>query len=456
MGGELCPRREPRSPPVPECRPPLSGRLAHLGQVHPPGWRRQTGRSPRRPSYANQPENVPPRPDGACGRPLPGRRVWINPPPLALPEQADREHEGENQHNEPEERDSVPRPVEGRSVRMGLHERPDGSRADRHQPRHRPVWNRRRHQSGPARLVRGAPAGSRVHRRSDRRVRPGLGYHPFARFRRPIGQTGRHAGRDCAGCARQESNLRPRAPEARALSPELLARGRPVYRGRPLVRSGRGRLRADRHARAGRDVRHLARARATARTSSSSSCGTRASPASARRSRSTATTSPSSRRWRIVEEHAGAARRRPVRARGGPGAPPGARVRGAGGDRRGAPRPAGQAARPARLAAARAAPRRAADELDGLARRSRRHGAARREGARPLPAPQAQARRPRRARRRARPRRARRRRRPAAAGRRQRGVELSTRRSRRSRRSPSSASSTASSRCPPATRAAPS
>ena len=33
----------------------------------------------------------------------------------------------------------------------------------------------------------------------------------------------------CAGsCARQESNLRPRAPEARALSPELQALGRQV------------------------------------------------------------------------------------------------------------------------------------------------------------------------------------------------------------------------------------
>ena len=119
----------------------------------------------------------------------------------------------------------------------------------------------------------------------------------------------------------------------------------------------------------------------------------------------------------------GAAGRRPVRARGGDGAAAGARVRRARGDRRRAPRPAGQAPRPARLAAARPPPRRPADELDGLARRSRRHGSPRREGARPLPAPQAQARRPRRARRRARPRGARRRRRPAAAGRRQRGVE---------------------------------
>src|SRR5689334_16450768 len=48
------------------------------------------------------------------------------------------------------------------------------------------------------------------------------------------------------GCARQESNLRPRAPEARALSPELLAPGRGQSTGgRALVRSGRGRLRAD-------------------------------------------------------------------------------------------------------------------------------------------------------------------------------------------------------------------
>src|SRR4029077_14592815 len=31
---------------------------------------------------------------------------------------------------------------------------------------------------------------------------------------------------DARRCARQESNLRPRAPEARALSPELLAPGR--------------------------------------------------------------------------------------------------------------------------------------------------------------------------------------------------------------------------------------
>ena len=34
-------------------------------------------------------------------------------------------------------------------------------------------------------------------------------------------------------CARQDSNLRPRAPEARALSPELRARGEAVYRRPP-------------------------------------------------------------------------------------------------------------------------------------------------------------------------------------------------------------------------------
>ena len=149
------------------------------------------------------------------------------------------------------------------------------------------------------------------------------------------------------------------------------------------------------------------------------------------------------------------ARRRPVRARGRLRATAGARVRGARRARRCVPRPAGKAPRPAGVAPPRAPPRRAADELDGLARRSRRHGAPRGEGARPLPAPQAQARRPRRPRRRARSRRARRRRRPSAAGRRQRGVEPSTRRSIFSRSSPSSASRTASSRSPPATPAAP-
>src|SRR5437870_7135460 len=54
-------------------------------------------------------------------------------------------------------------------------------------------------------------------------------------------------------CARQESNLRPRAPEARALSPELRARDGLVY---PC-----GRLRPDRDVAARRDLRHLAERR---------------------------------------------------------------------------------------------------------------------------------------------------------------------------------------------------
>ena len=68
----------------------------------------------------------------------------------------------------------------------------------------------------------------------------------------------------------------------------------------------------------------------------------------------------------------------------------------------GAARPAGEAARRSRVAAARAAAHRPADVLDGLARRSGRHGAPRREGGDALPAPEAEARRRRRARRRAR------------------------------------------------------
>ena len=80
--------------------------------------------------------------------------------------------------------------------------------------------------------------------------------------------------------------------------------------------------------------------------------------------------------------------------------------RGQGGARRRAPRPAGEAARRSRLAAARPAAHRAADLVDRVARRSRRHGPAGREGGDALPAPEAEARRRRRARRRARARRA--------------------------------------------------
>ena len=111
-------------------------------------------------------------------------------------------------------------------------------------------------------------------------------------------------------------------------------------------------------------------------------------------------------------------------------------------------RPAGQAARPARVPAARAPPRGTADDVDDLARRSRRHGTARREGRPALQAVEAEARRPRRPRRRARARRAGRDE-PADAGRRERGLGAG-----RGARQPASSSrrstfSTASSRSPP-------
>ena len=82
--------------------------------------------------------------------------------------------------------------------------------------------------------------------------------------------------------------------------------------------------------------------------------------------------------------------------------PPGEQAARAALDARAA-RPAGEARGRSRLQAARAPPRRAADLVDGLARRSRRHGPPRRGGrAARLPAAEAEARRPRRARPRAR------------------------------------------------------
>ena len=157
----------------------------------------------------------------------------------------------------------------------------------------------------------------------------------------------------------------------------------------------------------------------------------------------------------FVREHADAARRRPVRARGDrqpAGGDPGRAGR-QGGARRGPARPAGQAARRARVAAARPAADRPADVVDDLARRPRRHGAPHRGVERPVPAAEAQARRRRRPRRRARSCRPRR-----ARGRRSRSTSTSggrsTRRSTRSRSSRSSASSTRAAVAAPATPAA--
>ena len=138
--------------------------------------------------------------------------------------------------------------------------------------------------------------------------------------------------------------------------------------------------------------------------------------------RSSATTSRPSPRSRTSQEHAGLLGDDPFALEEVQARLPRAGVRGPCRARRGAARSPGQAARTAGVAPARPAARGAADDVDDLARRSRRHGAPGREGARPLQAPEAEARRRRRPRRRTRPRRARGRRR-SAPGRRERGLE---------------------------------
>ena len=131
----------------------------------------------------------------------------------------------------------------------------------------------------------------------------------------------------------------------------------------------------DRDARARRDVHHLAELAGHRRGRLRRARARRASPASARRRRSSATTQSADSALAYLEELADELGDDPwaleeIEAR----LPREQRGRAAG-DRRGAPRPAGQARGAAGLAAARASPRGAADVLDDLARRSRRHGA---------------------------------------------------------------------------------
>ena len=118
--------------------------------------------------------------------------------------------------------------------------------------------------------------------------------------------------------------------------------------------------------------------RRTRRTSSRSRSGTGTCPGSARRRRSSATTSRPSRRSRTWRASAGELGDDPFALEEVMRRLPAERVRGAGGDRRGAARPLREAARRAGLAAARARAARPADLVDDRARRPRRDGARRR------------------------------------------------------------------------------
>ena len=211
-------------------------------------------------------------------------------------------------------------------------------------------------------------------------------------------------------CAWQESNLRPRAPEARALSPELQAQGE-------------------------RNLRFALRFRPEPYSTGAWSSPTDAPPCSSPRrfAISRETSSEEEVLWVEIrhDDVSGFGEATPQAHYGesiesasafldeagdllgddpfaletiGHGlAEPSGRARREGGRRRRAPRSLRKAGRASRLPSARPRADRAADLLDDLARRPRRHGPACR-GRRPaLPSPEAEARRSRRPRRRASP-----------------------------------------------------
>ena len=265
-------------------------------------------------------------------------------------------------------------------------------------------------------------------------------------------------------CARQESNLRPFAPEANALSPELRApevancsrsraarpRGEAEPGGEDALLFSAMELRArivelplaERFtiARESQDVAEVVEVEL--RHGGTSGFGEAAPIARYDESAASALAWLESVElgddpWALEEIGVSAAAGRAGRQGRG---------------RRSAARPPGKADRPAGLAAARPATGRASDLLDGLARRPRRHGApgGGGRGAR-LPAPQAQGGRRRRARPRAHPRRPVRHRAPAP-DRRQRVLDA-----RRGPRDPAPDRDRVlrAAACPPATRTAP-
>ena len=187
-------------------------------------------------------------------------------------------------------------------------------------------------------------------------------------------------------CAREDSNLRPRAPEARALSPELRARMLQCSLTRVQVEARIVTLELA-------ETFVISRgAQATPRTSCRSSSARRA----ASRPRRSGADRPLRRVGgvgaRILEEQRTRSATIPSRSRRSWRA---CRASSSRRGRRSTPRctTSGEARRPAGLPAARPPARRPADVVDDLARRPRRHGAARGAGARTLPPPEAEARR---------------------------------------------------------------
>ena len=138
----------------------------------------------------------------------------------------------------------IERARRGRRAHRHRRRRPRTSRASRRRPRRAGTRDSMPPSRDPRDRDRArSSASGRTVRASTRRGRrrpPDAARLPSGRKSSPsLARVGAVGVDGASQCARQDSNLRPRAPEARALSPELRARERPVYRRAPC-RSRRG------------------------------------------------------------------------------------------------------------------------------------------------------------------------------------------------------------------------